>query len=192
MDDRMDVLVQGVDRITLLKIESSDPFIRSRIRLLSLPNDLSSEVEALQRSILDMATRILQLGQPKSSFDPSQLADLTQNPLQLAYMMASMLNLDFEKAQSILEAETVVEALRILYGHMAHEVEVLELRHKIASHAQTEMTRQQREYVLRQQLRAIQEELGEASTEKSEAQELRAKLKEIHLPELVRKRRNGS
>ena len=68
----------------------------------------------------------------------------------------------------MLEAPTRAEALRLLHGYMLHEVQVLELRHKIASQAQTEMTKEQRDYFLRQQLRAIQEELGEKDPEKAE------------------------
>ena len=74
-----------------------------------------------------------------------------------------------------------------MHGYLTHEVQVLELRQKIASQAQTEMSKEQREYLLRQQLRAIQEELGEKNPEKAEVEELRRRLAEADLPDEVRK-----
>src|SRR5438270_480939 len=92
-------------------------------------------------------------------------------PQSVAALDAAMLSLDVAREQALLEANTRAEALRLLHGYMTHEVQVLELRNKIASQAQSEMTREQRDYMLRQQLRAIQEELGEKSSEKAEADE---------------------
>ena len=116
-----------------------------------------------------------------------QIAAQAGDPLRLAYMLGSMVTLDVAKEQALLEAGTRSEALRLLLGYLNHEVEVLELRQKINMPAETEMTKQQREYMLRQQMRAIQEELGEKSPEKSEVEELRRRLTETELPESVRK-----
>jgi ATP-dependent Lon protease len=98
-----------------------------------------------------------------------------------------MLSLDVAKEQALLEAPTRVEALRLMHGYLGHEVQVLDLRKKISSQVETEMTRQQREYMLRQQMQAIQEELGEKSPEKAEIDELRTRLAETELPAEVRK-----
>jgi ATP-dependent Lon protease len=98
-----------------------------------------------------------------------------------------MLSLDVAREQALLEAPTRAEALRLLHGYLSHEVQVLELRQKINTQAQTEMGKEQREYLLRQQLRAIQEELGEKNPEKAEVDELRRRLGEADLPETVRK-----
>src|SRR5262249_4972701 len=119
--------------------------------------------------------------------DIRQLAAQAQDPLHLAYLMGSMLSLDVAREQALLEAPTRSEALRILHGYLSHEVQVLELRAQITSHAQTEMSKEQREYMLRQQMQAIQEELGEKNPEKAELEELRRKLQESDLPEEVRK-----
>ena len=116
-----------------------------------------------------------------------QIAAQAGDPLRLAYMLGSMVTLDVEKEQALLEAGTRAEALRLLLGYLNHEVEVLELRQKINSAAESEMTKQQREYMLRQQMRAIQDELGEKSPEKSEVEELRRRLTETELPDSVRK-----
>src|SRR4029079_5123101 len=94
---------------------------------------------------------------------------------------------DVQREQALLEAPTRLEALRLLHSYMAHEVQVLELRHKIATQAHSEMSKEQRDYMLRQQLRAIQEELGEKSPEKAEVEALRQRLQEADLPDEVRK-----
>ncbi len=185
--DRVDILVEGIERISLLHLESTDPYLKGKFNILPFPQDKGAEVEALHRSILELAGKILQASQPKNNINISQLADLTDDPLQLAYMLASMLSFDVQKEQAILEANTVAEALRLLHQYMAHEMEVLELRQKIASTAQTEINKQQREYILRQQLRAIQEELGEMSSEKSETEDLRKKYNDAKLPEGIQK-----
>src|SRR5260370_15085919 len=106
---------------------------------------------------------------------------------QMGYLVASMLSLALQRAQQLLEAATVVDALRLLHQHLSHEVQVLELRQKITSEAQSEMSKQQREYMLRQQLRAIQQELGEQDPEKAELALLRERLDKAELPEHVRK-----
>jgi ATP-dependent Lon protease len=116
-----------------------------------------------------------------------QLLAQSSDPLQVAYLLGSMLSLDVAKEQALLEAPTRLEALRLLHGYLGHEVQVLELRARIADQAQSEMSKDQRQYMLRQQMRAIQEELGEQSAEKAEVEELRKRLAEADLPEAVRK-----
>jgi ATP-dependent Lon protease len=183
----VEMLVQGIERVSILKIEQTEPYFKARVRPLLLPADSGTEVEALYRAILDLARRVLELAQPQAEVDIRQLAAQAQDPLQLAYLMGSMLSLDVPREQALLEAPTRTEALRLLHGYLSHEVQVLELRAKIASQAQTEMSKQQRDYLLRQQLEAIQQELGEKSPEKAEIEELRRKLQEADLPDEVRK-----
>src|SRR5918999_5701634 len=98
-----------------------------------------------------------------------------------------MLSLDLVKEQSILEAQTRADALRLMHGYLTYEVQVLELRQKIAGQAQHEMSREQREYLLRQQLRAIQQELGEQNPEQAELALLRERFEQADLPDEVRK-----
>ena len=92
-----------------------------------------------------------------------QLAAQAPDPLILAFLVGSMMSLDVAKEQALLEVPTRVEALRLIHGYLTQELQVLELRQKIASQAQNEMGKEQREYLLRQQLRAIQGELGETN-----------------------------
>jgi ATP-dependent Lon protease len=183
----IEMIVQGVERVAVLKMEETEPYLKARVSPLPLPEDTAPETEALYRAILDLAGRAMQMIQPQAEINIQQLAAQAQNPVQLAYLLGSMLSLDVAREQALLEAPTRLEALRLLHGYLAHEVQVLELRHKIATQAQTEMGKEQRDYLLRQQMRAIQEELGEKSPEKAELEELRRRLAEADLPDNVRK-----
>src|SRR4029077_19295645 len=154
-DAGIELIVQGVERVTLLKDEQTLPFIKARVRPLPLPDDTSTELEALQRAVVELAARALQLMQVETPINVQQMILQAGDPLRLAYMLGSMLSLDVAKEQALLEAPTRLEALRLLHGYLAHEVQVLEVRQQISSQAQTEMSKQQRDFVLRQQMRAI-------------------------------------
>lgn len=181
------LLVEGVERVVLVKVEQAEPYLKARVRPLPLPEEGGPEVEALRRAIIDLAGRALQIIQPQLPVPLDQLAAQIKDHAHLAYLVGALLSLESAKAQALLEAPTLTETLRLLHGYLAREVQVLELHHKITEQAQSEMTQQQREYLLRQQLQAIQQELGEANPEKSEVEELRKRLAETDLPEEVRK-----
>jgi ATP-dependent Lon protease len=183
----VELVVQGVERIVVLKIEQTTPYLTARVRPLPAPVDSGAEVEALHRAILELAAKALALLQPQAAAPLSQMLANTEEPLQLVYLLGSMLNLDLVKEQSILEAPTRADALRLMHGYLTYEVQVLELRQKIAGQAQHEMSREQREYFLRQQLRAIQQELGEQNPEQAEITLLRERMEKGDLPDDVRK-----
>jgi ATP-dependent Lon protease len=183
----LEIIVQGQERMELVSLEPGDKYPKAHVRPLPAPTDTSTEVEALFRAVMGTAGRILELAQPDNVGNLGQLVAQTQDPLQLAYLFASMMSLDVQKEQAILEAKTRHEALSLLHGYLLHEVQVLELRQKITSQAQTEMTKEQREYLLRQQMRAIQDELGDKNPEKAAVEGLRDRLKEADLPDDVRK-----
>jgi ATP-dependent Lon protease len=186
-ENGLELIVQGAERVVLVRLDQTTPFLRAAVRPLPLPEEGGTELEALNRAVLELAARALSLAQPQTPIDLSQLIAQAQDPIQVVYLIGSMLNLSLEKEQQLLEAPSRVEALRQLHGHLAHEVQVLELRQKISSEAQTEMSKQQREYLLRQQLRAIQQELGEQNPEQAEATELRERVAQADLPDEVRK-----
>jgi ATP-dependent Lon protease len=186
-DSGIELLVQGVERVQLQEVVQMQPFLRVRGKVLALPTDTSTEIDALMGEVLDLIKRLMELAQIQSPIDLAQLSAQAQDPLQLVYLFASMTNLSAEKEQALLEAASRVDALRLFHGYLTHEVQVLELRNKIANEAQTEMSKEQRDYVLRQQMRAIQEELGEKNPEKSEIEELTKRLAEVDLPQEVRK-----
>jgi ATP-dependent Lon protease len=109
-----------------------------------------------------------------------------QEPTQVAYFLASVLNLGVEYEQAMLEAETTDELLRLAHVRLAREVEIMQLSSKIATEAQTEMDKAQRDYVLRQQMKAIQKELGDDDGDDAEANLMRERLAEADLPAEVR------
>jgi len=187
-ENGVELLVQGTERVVLLKSEQAEPFLKMRARVLPFPEDGGTEVEALYRAVLESAARALELaqGQGQGQVNVAQLAAQAGDPLRLAYLIGSMLSLDVQKEQALLEATTRLDALRLVHGYLSHELQVLELRQKITTQAQSEMTKQQREFYLRQQMQAIQEELGETSPEKAEVEELRRRLAEADLPDDVR------
>jgi ATP-dependent Lon protease len=186
-DGGVELLVQGLERVTLVRLEQTEPFLKARVRPLPLPDDQGTEVEALRRAVLELAAQAVALAHPESAVNLNQMVAQAQDPMALVFLLGSMLSLDVAKEQALLEAPSRAEALRLLHLYLTHELQVLQLRQKIATQAQTEMSKEQREYLLRQQLRAIQEELGETSPEKAEVQELRRRLGEAELPDEVRK-----
>jgi ATP-dependent Lon protease len=105
----------------------------------------------------------------------------------MCYLLASMLSLETQKEQALLEAITRADALRLMHAYLGHEVQVLELKSKIANNARNEMTKEQRDYLLRQQMRAIQQELGEKNPEQADVDLLRERLAKADLPDDVRK-----
>jgi ATP-dependent Lon protease len=184
----VELLVQGIDRVVILKAEQTEPFLKARARVLPLPDDGGTEVEALYRAVLELAARALDLAQQgQGQVNVAQLAAQAGDPLRLAFLIGSMLSLDVQKEQAVLEANTRLEALRLIHGYLSHELQVLELRQKINTEAQSEMSKEQRAYFLRQQMQAIQQELGESTPEKAEVEELSRRLAESDLPEEVRK-----
>ncbi len=186
-ENGLEIIVQGLERVAILRAEQTEPYLKARVRPLPWPEDTGTEVEALQGAVLELASRALSLVQLPTPINVQQLAAQAGDPLRLVYLLGSMLSLDAAKEQALLEAPTRVEALRLIHTDLSHEVQVLELRKKISSSVESEMTKQQREHMLRQQMAAIQSELGEKSPEKAEVDELRKRLTDADLPDEVRK-----
>ncbi|MFN7945069.1 MAG: endopeptidase La [Blastocatellia bacterium] len=186
-DGAVALIVQGVERVVLIRIEEFEPMIRSRVRPAPVPEERSTEIEAMQRAILELAGRAVQLAQPNAPGELAQMLAGNEDPLRMVYLIGSLMGLPLEKEQALLEASTRADALRLLHSYLLHELQVLELRNQINTQAQTEMNKQQREYLLRQQLRAIQAELGEEDPEQAEAAMLRQQFADAHLPEEVRR-----
>jgi ATP-dependent Lon protease len=186
-DDGIDILVQGIDRVVLDKLEQTDPFAKITVRTLPFPEDLGTEVEALQRAVLEAAQNVLQLSNPEAVANLKQFASQAENPLHLAYLLGSVLSVDQAKEQALLEAPTRLEALQILHGWLLHETQVLQVRAQIASKTQSEMKKEERDFVLRRQLKAIHDELGEDEEGSEGVSALRTRLETAKLPEEVRK-----
>jgi ATP-dependent protease La len=183
-------LLQGLERVVLLKVEQSNPFLNVRTRQVSASFDSGTEIDALRRAILDKIDELPELLQSSGIRDVVQALHAERDPAALGYRVASLLNLTVEAEQALLEASTQDDLLRRLYAALAHEVQVLQLRNKIASDAQAEIGKSQRDYVLRQQLKAIQQELGEGDSDSSELAHLKEQIEQADLPEPVRKEAN--
>jgi ATP-dependent Lon protease len=182
----IELLVLGVERVMLLAVEEKDGYLVAKVRVSPQQREMTAETEALQRSVIELAQKAIAMAQPQVQIDFSQISASQEDPMKLVYVLASMMGLGLEKEQTLLEAETCNDALRLLHNYLSHELQVLEIRSKIADQARSEMTKDQREYLLRQQLRAIQQELGEKSPEQAEIDNLRERLNEADLPDEVR------
>lgn len=183
-------LLQGVERVVLLKVEQTAPFLKVRTRQVAASLDSGTESDALHRAVLDKIDELPGLLQSSGIRDVVQALHAERDPVALAYRVASLLNLTVDAEQALLEAATQDELLRRLYAVLTHEVQVLQLRNKIANDAQAEIGKSQREYVLRQQLKAIQQELGEGDSDSSELTHLKEQIGQADLPESVRKEAN--
>jgi ATP-dependent Lon protease len=186
-ESMMEILVLGTERVVVSKLERSEPYLAAKFRVLPLPEDGGSEVEALSGALLELAAKASTLAQPQSAAELTRMLAGSDDPLRMAYLLASIFSLDVAREQRLLEAETRVDALRLMHSYLAHELQVLELRQKIATNARDEMSKEQREYLLRQQLRAIQQELGEKDPEKAEVELLRERFENADLPEEAKK-----
>jgi ATP-dependent Lon protease len=186
---QIDVLVLGLERVVIVKVDDTEGFMTARVRPLPMPDDSSRETEALTLSIVEMGSKFVGLIQNErhSAQELARMFTTHEDPLRLAYMVASIMNLEGTREQALLEAPTRVEALRLVHGWLSHEVEVLNLRNKITEDAKGEMSKEQRDYILRQQKRAIENELGEKNDDKAEVESLREKLTKADLPDDVRK-----
>ena len=185
IEEAVQLIVHGQERVRLEALEQKEPHLVARVTLWPFPEDDSAEFEARHRAVLDQVAKIQAMAQPAAQLRLTQIVAQVQDPVHQMFLFASMLGLEQEKERALLEAPTRAEAMRLLHDDLAHELQVQELRNEITSQAQSEMSREQRHYLLRQQMRAIQEELGEDSPEKAEVAELRQRLDEADLPEGV-------
>ena len=175
-DGSVRLIVQGLERIEITEWVAEEPFLQARV--VHRPETLEEtvEVEALSRNLVDLFRRLVELV-PYLSEELILAATNTQDARHLAYLIAASIRIDIAEGQRILEADSVAEKLRILTRIINRELEVLELGRKIQSEAQSEMERMQREFFLREQLKAIQRELGE-DEEKQVIEEYRQRIEE--------------
>ena len=185
--DAIQAIVQGSARVRLVRAIEHEPYLKVEVEVLPDPGDTNTEIEALYAEVVKLAQRAMELIQPQTNVPLEAFLQDVEKPIQLVYLLGAIFSLGLEKEQALLASSSVEESLRIVHEYLTHEVQVLELRHQIASQAATEMSKQQREYMLRQQLQAIKKELGEENPEEAEATELRRRMDEADLPENVRK-----
>lgn len=185
--DRLQIHVHGVDRVKLLDFPATQPCLQAHAVALPPPTDGGTEVEALQREILNLAGRIYQLMGAPGSMPLTEVMEQLTDPVDQVYLLASLLSFDVDKQQALLEADKRLELLRLMHQYLLHELQVRELHNTISNEAVSEISKEQRDYFLRHQLKAIQSALGEQSPEAAEVVELRQRLAEAELPEAVQK-----
>ena len=185
-DGTLRLLVQGVRRIRLLEPVRDDPYLVGRFEADPDVIDVSDEIEALTRNVQSQFARVIQM----EPYLPDELAIALANvddPGLLSYLVASNLRrLTLAERQQLLEQTNVAERLRSLSRILAREVDVGELESKIQTQVQSELDQTQREFILRQQLKAIQDELGETDPDQAEMKELRERVEAADLPEEAR------
>ncbi|NNE68107.1 MAG: endopeptidase La, partial [Pyrinomonadaceae bacterium] len=187
-EDVVQLVVQGIDRFKVLEWSQEEPFLKAQVEILpelAIVND--EEVEALKRAIKGLIQEALAM-LPQVPPEVRMAVTSQEDPVQLTYFLGSVLDLGEENEQQMLESSSIDELLTLAHASLAREVEIMELRTKIATDAQSEMDKAQRDYVLRQQLKAIKKELGDDETgEEAEAEQLRERLETADLPEHVAK-----
>ncbi|HEY0780943.1 MAG TPA: LON peptidase substrate-binding domain-containing protein, partial [Thermoanaerobaculia bacterium] len=162
-DGRIRILVQGLSRARVQHISQTEPYLQAKIERVEEPADLAAsgmEIEALVRSVKESLDRAVTLGKSISP-EVMVIAANLEDPGRLADLAASNLDLKLTEAQGILETTEPIERLQKVSALLAHEIQVLTMQQEISSQARGEIDKSQREYFLRQQLKAIQNELGE-------------------------------
>jgi ATP-dependent Lon protease len=185
-DETMALLVQGLSKIKVEQYISLDPFFRARVETFDEPDELSTRGQAVFRNVLSQCQKLITL----TPYLPDELQAALINvdsPVRLVYLVASVLKLSNEEKEELLEMLTAEEKIEKISELLGRELEILELGGKIKTQVETEMTKTQREYFLREQLKAIQQELGEGDETQMEVKEIRDKLDAKNLPEEAKK-----
>src|SRR5215207_9053381 len=181
-DGTLRILVQGSERIRILDYVTEEPYLVARIEAMPDVIEQSTELEALTRNVQSTFSEIIEA----IPYLPEELQLAVANlddPSALSHLISGALRISTEEKQELLEAVDVTRRLRRLSEILARELEVVQLGSKIQSQVESEIDKGQREYFLRQQLKAIQEELGEGDEQQAEVNELRQRLEEAGLPE---------
>jgi ATP-dependent Lon protease len=185
-DGTLRVLIQGSQRIRVERWVRTDPYLVAEIEELPDIVNPSPELTALSRNVQQTFTEIIE----QVPYLPEELQVMVTNvedPSMLSHLIAGALRIPAEEKQALLEEIDVSKRLRRLSEILARELEVVAIGSKIQSQVQSELDKGQREYFLRQQLKAIQEELGETDEVQAEIKELRTQLEAIELPDVVSK-----
>jgi ATP-dependent Lon protease len=185
-NNNLQVVVQGLERFRVEHWLDSEKYLRANIALTPDVVEPSLELDALLRSLRGLAQEIVALS-PNLPDEVSDFLDKIEDSRYLAYLVAANAHLDVTRGQQILEMDDIKDKLHALISHLSHEKEVLTLGNKIQSEAREEMSKAQREYYLRQQLKAIQKELGETDESQPAVEEYTEKIEKANLSEEAKK-----
>jgi ATP-dependent Lon protease len=187
-DGRVKVLVQGLNKARAVSFSQQEPFFVAKIAKMpeEKPIEMTLENEALIRNVKEQMDKIVSLGKTMLP-DVMVVIENIEDPSRLADLIASNMGLKTENAQEILEMSDPVERLRKISEMLAREIQLLTIQQKIQTEARGEIDKTQREYFLREQLKAIQRELGDIDERGEEAREFRKKIEDAKMPEKVQK-----
>ena len=177
------VAVQGIERFRVISWTQTEPYLRARLLLIPDVVEHTTELEALRRVVTEQFQRLV----AAANLPSEQVAAVStvEDPRALAYLVAGSVRLDTAVRQEILELDSVTRKLERLSRELAREIEIMEVGRRIQSSAAEQLSKSQREYILREQLRAIRRELGE--DENRETADLRARLEAANLPDEARR-----
>jgi ATP-dependent Lon protease len=179
-------MVQGVERIRLLDLVGTEPYLVARIEVSREPTVAGTETDALRLAVVDVFRRVVGAS-PELPDEFAAAAESLAEPLRLAYFVATVVPLDLAARQALLELDPVSAKLRRLVDLLQKELAVRELGRKITSDTEERLTKKQRDFYLREQLRSIQRELGEEDESTSDVTALRRRVEEAALPEEARR-----
>ncbi len=183
-DNSYQIVVRGLSRVRVTKWTTEEPYLKAEVMSYPEKAGEDAEIEALRRELLSAARRLV-VFLPQVPEGVVDMLNQIAEPSMLMYMISSNIRLEVDQAQEILAGEDIATQMRRLLSVLQHELEVLEVGQEIRQEAQSEMEKTQREYYLRQQLKAIQKELGEDG-EGAEIATYRQKIEEADLPEEAR------
>ena len=185
-DDTIRLLVQGVVRFRIVEFSQEEPYLKARIEIDPIEGEESVEIDALVRKVQDQFKDITDM----VSSVPQELVDAVmslEDPLQIVNTVANFQRLELEDAQELLELDSVTDKLHKLVNFLARELEMIQIGQKIQKQARSEIEKVQREYFLREQMKAIRSELGEGDEQAAEVDEFRKRMEEADLPEEAEK-----
>jgi ATP-dependent Lon protease len=175
------LILQGLTRIRLDSVTQSNPYMRAKVTRVESPSSEDVEAEALAMSLRDVAKQVIQL-MPELPREAGSLIDSIQAPGALADLVAANLDAPVEEKAALIETVEVKERIRKVLRLLTRQLEILKMRERINSQIKEEMGKNQREYVLRQQLKAIKEELGEDDGDQGDLDGLEERISKASLP----------
>ncbi len=185
-DDSMQIIIQALERVDMLYLTQSSPFLKAQVQPHPLLRIEGIEKEALQREFLELSQTFLALSHPHRQLQlPPNIAP-DDDVMQLLYPMAKLLQIGTNEEQQLLESDNDINAIRLVNSWLTHEIQILEIRKEFSDKAHKKISSEQRRYLIKEQIRALQHELGEQAPEQEGDEETDAiskRLKECQLPQ---------
>ncbi len=184
--NKLNVIIQGLARVKIQKWEQTNPCLRATVKVFEESTETTPELEKMMGNMRELAQKVIDIS-PHIPSEASFLVRSIDNPGILADIVASNLNIDVEEKQALLETMDCQERMTKVIALLNKEIQVVELSNKIQTEVKGEMDKAQREYFLREQMKAIQKELGETDDRQEEFEELKKNIKRARMPADVEK-----